>query len=227
MTEQNDVPAPPSGPHRGPLLPLRHPAVTGALGLLLGLAAVGIPVLVGGNGDSAFGTTSSGPLRAPADLNGFTSFPDMERAQATNAYQRASAKRHAIEDVRSGQRLSDDYGGAVAMVRSYADRPQENFLDLRAVRSDSPKPYVPYEDPVDTGAAVPYDQLLTYGNVSCVVINTFTAAGRKPAPDSVNTSYCQRSGGGLTVQIRIHGGPLIHHPDQVAALVDKAWSDLS
>ncbi|WP_052433410.1 hypothetical protein [Streptacidiphilus carbonis] len=112
-------------------------------------------------------------------------------------------------------------------MRSYADKTEENFFDLRAVRSDSPEPYVPYEDPADTGSAVPYDQLLAYGHVSCVVINAFTAAGRKPAPDSVTTSYCQRSADGLTVQLRMHGGPLIHHPDQVAVLVDQAWSDLS
>lgn len=237
MAEQYATPTPPTGPgdgtpggpvpgqRRGTLL--RHPAVTGALGLLLGLATVGIPVLVGGGDDgSAVGATSGGTLRAPADLKGFTSYADMQRTRAGNASGRAYAGQIAAEDARSGQRLSAAYGGANAVVQRYTDDTLANFVTLVAVRSDSPKPYVPFEDPAYTKAAVPQDQLVTVGKVSCVVFNIYTAAGKTPAADSVNTSYCQRTGGGLTIQIRAGSGPLLHSPDKVAQLVEAAWSDL-
>lgn len=214
------------GPRRGPLL--RRPAVAGAVGLLVGIAAVGIPVLVGGDdGGSGTGGTGGGSLRAPADLNGFTSYAVMQRTRATNASGRAYGDKIAAEDVRSGQRLSAAYGGASAVVRRYTDDTLASFVTLVAVRGDSPQPYVAYEDPADTQAAVPQDQLVTVGNVSCVVFNQYTAAGKTPASDAANTTYCQRTGGGLTVQLRAGGGPLLHSPDKVAALVEAAWSDLS
>ncbi|MHA6763796.1 hypothetical protein [Streptacidiphilus sp. PAMC 29251] len=100
------------------------------------------------------------------------------------------------------------------------------IVTLNAVSASSPQPYVPYEDAAQLGLAVPTDQLVQVGQVACVVFNQPTAAGQKPAGDSVVVTYCQRTGSGLTVQLRA-SGDLQHQPAEMAALVDKAWSALS
>ncbi|MFC1430125.1 hypothetical protein ACEZDB_05560 [Streptacidiphilus sp. N1-3] len=130
------------------------------------------------------------------------------------------------QDTKSAQRLSQAYGGAKAVVQHYADSEVAEIVILDAVSASSPQPYVPYEDAAQLGMAVPPDQLVQVGQVACVVYNQGTAAGQKPTAESVVVNYCQRTGSGLTVQLRA-SGDLQHQPQQMAALVEKAWTALS
>ncbi|MGY0057250.1 hypothetical protein ACWY4P_11895 [Streptomyces sp. LZ34] len=220
------VPLPP--PRRQGPISLRTPLVTAALGLVVGLAAVGIPVLLsdddGGGGFGGGG--GSGELSAPAKLDGLRPFAEIQRAAGVP---KAEEMADAItkEDRKSGERLSEAYGGAAAVVQRYADSDVQTTVTLVAVRGRSPQPYVPYQDPKRLGLAKPQDELKTFGDVSCVLYNQPTAAGSKPTADSVHVSYCQRTGDGLTVQVRTLGGGVANQPDKVADLTEKAWSELS
>jgi hypothetical protein len=202
---------------------LGRPAVTGVVGLVVGAALTAASLGLSG---SASGGSKGRSLTAPSSLGGLLQF---ERAmvQLDGSKVQAQAAQMTVQDGRSAQRLSQAYGGAHALVQRYSDSQLDNISVLDAVSAASPQPYVPYEDVKEERAAVPINQLLQFGQVTCVVVNPFTAAGHQPDPESVTVTYCQRTGPGLTVQF--HPGPtdLWHKPAQVAALVDKAWSELS
>lgn len=218
----------PAAPPRQGRISLRHPLVTGAIGLVVGLAAVGIPVVLsdddGGGGFGGGGGDAK--LSAPAKLDGLRPFAEI---QSESGVPKAKDMADAIteEDRKSGERLSEAYGGAAAVVKRYADDGVLTTATLVAVRSRSPKPYVPDQDPKRLGLEKPQDELKTIGDVSCVLYNEPTAAGSEPRKESVHVTYCQRTGDGLTVQIRPVGSGMANQPEKVAALVEKAWSELS
>ncbi|MEU1664815.1 hypothetical protein ABZ547_14570 [Streptomyces sparsogenes] len=222
------APAVPAAPSRPGRFSPRHPLVSGVIGLVLGLALVGIPVLLSDDdGGGGFGGGGGGAeLAAPAKLGGLRPFADIQRESGAN---KAGEMADGLvkEDRKSGERLSEAYGGAAAVVKRYADDDVQTVVTLAAVRSRSPKPYVPYEDRERLALAVPPDQLKVIGDVSCVLYNQPTPAGSKPTTESVNVTYCQRTGDGLTVQIRPGGGDLAHQPTKVADIVEKAWSALN
>jgi hypothetical protein len=219
--------APAAASPRQGRISLRNPLVTAALGLVVGLAAVGIPVLLSDDGGVGFGGGGGGgELSAPAKLDGLRPFADVQRAAGVPKA-KEMADGIAKEERKSGERLSEAYGGAAAVVKQYADDDVETTVTLVAVRSRSPKPYVPYEDPERLALAVPPDELKVIGDVSCVLYNQPTAAGSKPTAESVHVTLCQRTGDGLTVQIRPGGSGVANQPEKVASLVEEAWSQLS
>ncbi|NUS88245.1 MAG: hypothetical protein HOY75_37490 [Streptomyces sp.] len=224
------VPAAPAAPPRPQgRISLRNPLVAAALGLVVGLAAVGIPVLLSnddGNGGGFGGGGGGGELSAPAKLDGLRPLAEIQRG-AGIPKAKEMADGIAKEERKSGERLSEAYGGAAAVVRQYADDDVQTTVTLIAVRSRSPKPYVPYEDRERLALAVPPDELKVFGDVSCVLYNQPTPEGSKPTAESVHVTLCQRTGDGLTVQIRPVGSGMANQPEKVAALVEKAWSQLS
>ncbi|MDH6126489.1 hypothetical protein [Kitasatospora sp. GP82] len=210
------------------------PVVTGVVGVLVGAALVGLLWLIAGGGPGSgkggpFGSGGSGGpgISAPGTLGGFMRQEKaMKDLGAKGSDERAAQVTTAEEH--STRSLSEAYGGAPAVVQGFADAGVEQMFTLAAVRAASPRPYVPFEDAALLGLAVPTDQLLTIGNVDCVLYNQPTPAGQQPKPETVVVNYCQRAGAGLTVQIRQVGGDdLRQHPDRVAALVDQAWSAVS
>lgn len=214
-------------PPRQGRISLRNPLVTAAIGLVVGLAAVGIPVLLSDDDGGGFGGGGGGAeLSAPAKLDGLRPLADLQRSAPT-AKAKEMADRIAEEEGKSGERLSEAYGGAAAVMRQYADEEIQTTATLVAVRSRSPKPYVPYVDPKRLGLAKPQDELKTIGDVSCVLYNQPTPEGSAPTADSVHVTYCQRTGDGLTVQVRTVGSGVANKPAKVAALVESAWSALS
>lgn len=216
--------APPSPQGR---ISLRNPLVAAALGLVVGLAAVGIPVLLSDDDGGGFGGGGGGgELSAPAKLGGLRPLADLQRSAPTP---KAKEMADAItkEEGKSGERLSEAYGGAAAVVKQYADDDVQTTVTLVAVRSRSPKPYVPYEDAKRLALAAPTDELKVIGDVSCVLYNQPTPEGSKPTAESVHVTLCQRTGDGLTVQIRPGGSGVANQPEKVAALVETAWSALS
>ncbi|MGO4751825.1 hypothetical protein AB4212_24975 [Streptomyces sp. 2MCAF27] len=217
----------PAAPPPQGRISLRHPLVTGAIGLVVGLAAVGIPVLLSDDDDGGFGGGGGdAKLSAPAKLDRLRPFAEI---QSESGVPKAKEMADAIteEDRKSGERLSEAYGGAAAVVKRYADDGVLTTATLVAVRSRSPKPYVPDQDPKRLGLEKPQDELKTIGDVSCVLYNEPTAAGSEPRKESVHVTYCQRTGDGLTVQVHTGGSGLANQPDKVASLVEKAWSELS
>ncbi len=219
--------APAAPPQRQGRISLRNPLVTAALGLVVGLAAVGIPALLSDDDGGGFGGGGDGgKLSAPAKLDRLRPLADLQRS-ASMSKAKELADAITKEEGKSGERLSEAYGGAAAVVRQYADQQFQTTATLIAVRSRSPEPYVPYVDPKRLGLVKPQDELKTIGDVSCVLYNQPTPAGSEPTADSVRVSYCQRTGDGLTVQIRTVGGGEANQPDKVAAMVEAAWSELS
>ncbi|MER6139882.1 hypothetical protein ABT174_07460 [Streptomyces sparsogenes] len=222
------APAVPAAPSRPGRFSPRHPLVSGVIGLVVGLALVGIPVLLSDDdGGGGFGGGGGGAeLAAPAKLGGLRPLADVQRKEGIPKAGKM-ADGLVEEDRKSGERLSEAYGGAAAVVKRYADDDAETVVTLVAVRSRSPKPYVPYEDRERLALAVPPDELKVIGEVSCVLYNQPTPADSKPTAESVHVTYCQRTGDGLTVQIRPTGSGLANRPAKVADLVEKAWSALN
>jgi hypothetical protein len=88
------------------------------------------------------------------------------------------------------------------------------------VRTQSPfPPYVPFTDPEDLGVDKPVEEILRYGSVACSVRNN----PRQP-PIVLG---CLRTTEDLTVTISRVTGDLGQQPEDVAKLVDEAWSELS
>ncbi|MDX3228763.1 hypothetical protein [Streptomyces sp. ME19-01-6] len=207
---------------------LRNPLVSAAIGLVVGLAAVGIPVLLSDDdGGGGFGGGGGrGELSAPAKLDGLRPLAEIQRS---NGVAKAEKNADGItkDERKSGERLSEAYGGAAAVMKQYADGDGQTTVTLTAVRSRSPEPYVTYVDPKRLGLVKPLEELKTFGDVSCVLYNQPTNAGSEPAADSVHVTYCQRTGDGLTVQIRPAGSGVANRPEKVADIVNAAWSEMS
>jgi hypothetical protein len=207
-------PAPPAPPRIGTVA-----IVTGVIGLVVGALGVGLPWLL--SGGSGLGGSSSS-ITAPGSLGNLKSLHDAS-VQVAGDKGAANAQRQAADDAQSAKLLSTAYSGAAATVAHYADGQLEDIVALFAVRAESPEPFVQYENLKELEEGVPQNQLVRVGDVACVVYNSqFVKSGPEPT-EGVLTNLCQRSGNGMTVQIR-PSGDLQHHPDQVAALVDDAWA---
>lgn len=240
MTEPPGSSAPPPMPAAAPAPPgprraawYTRPVPVGLVGLLLGAAVIGVPWLLtrddssdgGGRGSLTGGSTAA--LSAPEKLGRFAHQDAAAKALSTDGSADKNAKRFAAADRRSTGLLSTAYGGAPAVVQSFADPKFENLFQLTAVRARSPRPFVAYQDPAQLGLVVAPNQMTSLGKVDCVIYNDPTNSGGTPASDSVHVNSCQRTGDGLTVQIRQVSGDVGHDPHQVAGLVDQAWAALS
>jgi len=243
MTEPPGAFPPPPMPAAAPAAPgprraawYARPVPVGLAGLLLGAAMIGVPWLLtrddtaaaGGQGSLTGGSTAA--LSAPEKLGDFMhqdvamkglgSDEDKEKAEK-------NAQVYVTADRRSSGLLSTAYGGAPAVVQGFADAKFENLFQLTAVRARAPRPYVAYEDPERMGLEVATNEMTSFGKVDCAIYNDPTNAGGTPDADSVHVMSCQRTGDGLTVQIRQVSGDVGHAPRRVAGLVDQAWTALS
>ncbi|MFH9352430.1 hypothetical protein [Kitasatospora sp. NPDC017646] len=203
----------------------RSRTVAAAAGLVAGLLIAGVPLLLTGSGGDGGGPATAAAfgglgedLHAPDSLpGGFTPL-----TAATNA----PLARNAAADEAGGTRaLSQAYGGAAATVRQYTDDGMRDFLVLEAVRAVSPKPYTPYVDAAQLGQAKPNSEVVTIGQVSCLVFYQPIPTGQDVTPDKTNVQLCERTSAHLTVRLRFTGSEqLQHHVDQAARLTDQAWS---
>jgi hypothetical protein len=195
--------------------------VTGVVGLVVGALVVGLPWLLSSSGGGGGLGGSSGAITAPGSLGSLKSLHEAS-VQVGGDKGAANADRQAADDVRSAKLMSTAYGGAAATVAHYADEELDDIVALSVVRADSPEPFVQYQNLKELAEAVPQNELVRTGDVACLVFNAdFVKSGPEPT-DGVMTTLCQRTGNGLTVQVR-PSGDIQHHPDQVAALVDNAW----
>jgi hypothetical protein len=208
--------------------------LVGLAGLLVGAALIGGAWLLTGDEKKTAspGTPGAaapgGDLSAPERLGGFVHQDkvalDLDDGGKSG---QETAERVRTWDSKSGKRLSDAYDGAPAVVRSFANSSFDSLFQLAIVRGSSPRPYVPYEDPVALGLEVATNQMVTFKEVDCVLYNQPTNAGNEPDSDAVSVVSCQRADAGLTVQIRNLSGDIAHKPSQVARLVDEVWAELT
>lgn len=219
--QQPMPPAAPRAPQRRPLF--ARPALTALIGFVVGAFVVGVPWLVIG----LLGGPSAQPLKLPDTLGGFTT----TQAAVTKIADGRAAGKSQIEraDKAEGEnasRISAAYHGAAAVFRSYSDEGLESGFQVAAVRADSPELLAQYEDTAALGLAVPMTELKRIGAVQCLVHNGTTPLGQPVDPEQSVVTNCQRTGGGLTVQLRNTTTQNAHDPARFAAIVQEAWTAL-
>ncbi|MEU9127020.1 hypothetical protein AB0D08_02695 [Kitasatospora sp. NPDC048540] len=205
---------------------IANPWIGGLIGLLLGALVTATTILLTVHPAAAPSGTTGGPLTAPSELPGFTTYRSAVTALDADKGA-AEGDRVTDEDTRTAEQLSEAYGGAAGLARRYADRQLEQTFLLVAVRANTPGPWVAYQDAARLGLVRAPEEVRRIGEVSCLIANQPTNAGGTPADDTVNVVLCQRAARGLTVQIRYPGGDLRNRPEQTAELIDTVWSQLS
>ncbi|WP_328454364.1 hypothetical protein [Amycolatopsis sp. NBC_00438] len=221
---QPPVPQPPTQQQPSPRRPRSTRTVAvGLAGVLVGVFLVGVPWLVIG----LLGGPSAQPLKLPDTLGGFTT----TQAAVTKIADGGAAGKSLIEraDKAEGEnasRISAAYRGAAAVFRSYSDEGLESGFQVAAVRADSPELLVQYEDTAALGLAVPTTELKRIGAVQCLVHNGTTPLGQPVDPEQSVVTNCQRTGGGLTVQLQNTTSHNAQDPARFAAIVQEAWTAL-
>ncbi|GAB3407922.1 hypothetical protein GCM10027569_20480 [Flindersiella endophytica] len=195
------------------------------IGIIVGAAAVsGISMATASQSSSFNGSDKK--LAAPAKLGDYVKFADAKFNE--DADSKAAVERTATWSGRSADRLSESYDGAASLVQVYSDDKHDSTFSVQMVRASAPYPiYVPYTDPKALGIVKPQREEKRFGDVSCELYNQLTPAGKQPAKNSTATTLCRRTESGLTVEITNVTGDLGHRPEQVAKLVDEAWSSVS
>jgi hypothetical protein len=204
-------------------LPSTRTVAVGLAGVLVGVFVVGVPWLVIG----LLGGPSAQPLKLPDSLGGFTT----TQAAVTRIADGGAAGKSQIEraDKAEGEnasRISAAYDGAAAVFRSYSDEGLESGFQVAAVRADSPELLVQYEDTAALGLALPTTELKRIGPVQCLVHNGTTPLGQPVDPEQSVVTNCQRTGGGLTVQLQNTTTHNAQDPARFAAIVQEAWTAL-
>ena len=181
---------------------------SGVAGLLVGAAvASGFWLLFGNDGPS------SSAVSAPERIGDYYRFGDVPEL-SSGENQQKTVNRQERYDRESSTRLSRAHGGAGAVVQRYSNEDLDVMFTLQVVRAPSPSPFVPFTDAKDLGLDKPMEEVVEYGSVACAVRNS---PGQPPI--AVN---CQRSNDDLTVSITHVNGEI--DPEDVAGLVDEAWS---
>ncbi|MFJ1759978.1 hypothetical protein ACIOD2_06635 [Amycolatopsis sp. NPDC088138] len=215
---------PPPARQRAPRRPLSaRPVAVGLIGVLAGAFLVGVPWLVIG----LLGGPSPEPLKLPDTLGGF----ETTQAAVTKIAKGGSVGKSQIEradkaETENASRISAAYGGAAAVFRSYSDAGLESGFQVAAVRADSPELLAQYEDTAALGQALPSTELKRVGPVQCLIHNEITSLGQPADPENSFVMNCQRTGGGLTVQLRNNTTEDAHDPARFAAVVEEAWAAL-
>ncbi|MQY16360.1 hypothetical protein SRB5_65580 [Streptomyces sp. RB5] len=194
--------------------------------MILGAAVVGAFWLFTGDSQDAPAKPSGRPLAVPETLIGLS---HAEKALASKPNQAQYLDRVRTEDRRSGELLSQAYGGAPAFWQSYSAKDFGIQLQLSAVRASSPRLMLRYLDLQAIRQARPQEEVVVHGDVDCMVINS-NVLDEDIKPEDVRVMYCQRSSPYLTVRITVHtdmSDTYIHRPEATAALVNQIWADLN
>jgi hypothetical protein len=165
------------------------------------------------------------PIVAPSHLGIYVREAAVKKLD--NATGRRVIAREAAWNGRTALAVSKAYGGAPAVVESYAREDLAIFFKLVAVRARTPGEWALYTDPKVLGSVRPQAEVRTFGPVQCQIANVFTPAGQKPAADSVQTVECRRTSAHLTVTLKGFSEPLMNRPRAVAAAVNQAWEAIS
>ncbi|MFG1647650.1 hypothetical protein ACGFMK_45825 [Amycolatopsis sp. NPDC049252] len=222
--QQQPLQLPPAR-QRAPRRPLStRPVAVGLAGVLVGAFLVGVPWLVLG----LLGGPSPEPLKLPDTLGGFeTTQAAVAKVAKGGSLGKSQIERADKAESENASRISAAYGGAAAVFRSYSDPGLEGGFQVAAVRADSPELLAQYEDTAALGQALPSTELKRIGPVQCLIHNEITPQGQRVDPENSFVMNCQRSGGGLTVQLRNTTTQDAHDPARFAAVVEEAWAALN
>ncbi|MEU8635799.1 hypothetical protein AB0C38_26840 [Amycolatopsis sp. NPDC048633] len=209
-------------PQPAPRPPLARPLVVGLIGVVVGAFLVGVPWLT----LSLFGDEPSGrSLTAPNGLGGLSRAQDaIAKVDAVRG--KATIDRIDKTDRETASRVSAANAGAGAVVQQYQDDGLLRSFQLVAVRAPAPELFAPYEDVQALGVAKPSTELVRVGDVQCLVHNDPAAPGSAPDPERSFVINCQRTGPGLTVTVRSMGTEGNRDPQELARIVDEAWTTL-
>lgn len=156
--------------------------------------------------------------------------PYVTLTQAATGFPNATRAGGLLETTATSERLTSEqvrlaYGGADVTALTYSMRNLEDPALAYAVRAPSPLLVaVPAQDPDVLGVGAPINEVVTFGDVRCLVDNGVVPAGKDPDPAEVRVQQCQRTGPGLTVVILPTGQPT---PAQVASAVDGIWRSIA
>jgi hypothetical protein len=132
----------------------------------------------------------------------------------------------SVRDVSYERELAGRVGrayGASAAAKRYVDAQVESTLLVIAVRAPSPGLFDTSMSAQALGLARPLEEVRSFGPVSCLVRNDVVTAGHASASVPVHVERCQRTSAALTV-LADASGPLGDSPEQVAALINRAWT---
>jgi len=197
---------------------------TRRLAAVLALAActLGLPAAAG----VAATTHASKTIVAPAKIGAFAP-RSANKLMNKDAVGKKQIARLAVWNRHTSHDVSAAYGGAPAVVESYANANLTILFSLVAVRASTPGLFTTYSDPKVLQLARPYREVETFDGVQCLVQNDATPSGQTPPATSVHTLQCERSGPHLTVIVMDFGDSLGNHPAAAAAIVSEAWQKIS
>jgi hypothetical protein len=193
--------------------------VSGIAGLAIGALVVGLVWLT--IGGSAEKDVSSAPIVAPAKAGEYQRFADVPVNQQPAA--KTAVENQTNADKESAKLLSASYHGATATVETYASADLDVRIPVYIVRASSPELFTPYTDTKVLQIKAPEHELKKFGDVTCIVQNSFTG-NASPDQPTVWASECQRTSATLTVHIPGMSNPLGKQPEQVAAVVDEVFN---
>lgn len=220
---------PPAAPvkqsSRGPVL----------LGLVAGLVIAALIVAglfltdvahFGDDEDDAVGVDTAA-IVMPSKIGAFSlAVDEIERVSGKPETAAEQGERIAKRTEATAAGLTAAYSGAAAASQVYATEGLTSQPWATVVRAQSPAPFLAsVVDPADLGLSVNRENLLTDGDVSCVIYYVETyPTGKLPADNDRRVQYCQRTGPALTVRV-YGGGSGEDDVDQVKLYVD-ATNDL-
>jgi hypothetical protein len=117
------------------------------------------------------------------------------------------------------------YPGASAAFDSYTNNNFDYIAGVVAVRAPSPGLTIgEVDDPADAGLSMDLQTVESFGDVSCVILNSaLTSAGQPVKPSSLMYTKCQRSGPHLSVFTGGTGFQGNSGRDAIVALTNAAY----
>lgn len=89
--------------------------------------------------------------------------------------------------------------GVASFAQTYASRDWGSGFALFGVRTDTPPPFVMYEDPAHSGFIAPINEVIEMDGVRCEVRNNAVPEGGSEDDLHPEVDWCQRTGDGLTI----------------------------
>jgi hypothetical protein len=128
------------------------------------------------------------PERLGADYLPVTEIPEYALSLARYASYR-------VADVEALESVS----GGLADAQYYSSTEYGSAITLYSYLADSPPPFVWYRDPENLDALAALNEVLEFGDVTCLVSNSLVRPDGDPADLDPQTEWCHVSNGGLTV----------------------------
>ena len=191
--------------------------------ICVALAAGG--ALPGQQKDSDGSGGSTAAISLPTHFLTYARLADVPVNKSDAGRKNAAAK--DADDRKTAAALSAANHGAGAAVQSYGSDDLQTLFSVWAVRTATPAPVVEVASPERLGLAVAPDAVQSFGAVFCAIHYDSIVKGQPITPEHTYTRICQRSSSSLTVIVYTPNGDVVHHPDQIAAIVNAVWADLS